>query len=232
MAATKWKRALELYDKLILTLREDRNQVFRLMLGQRSEQSKSTIRETESGATAMLEEDPLLLLRAIILTHLFDPRLGADQNLLRVRMAYEIVRMEPNDALKFYYQRFKVLKARYEDTMLNARIQRSYDCALRSANRHEIHERLAKITPKKLTGTAPPNQTNVFATKTAGGAKHLGSMMEKVKLMGTGAEGRVGVRRTAPVLEIVICAAILDITHTSVRPRQAKRLHQHPADNR
>ena len=54
----------------------------------------------------MLEEDPLLLLRAIILTHLSDPRLGADQNLLRVRMAYETVRMEPNDVLKFYYQRF------------------------------------------------------------------------------------------------------------------------------
>ena len=67
MAATKWKRALELYDKLILTLREDRKQVFGLMLGQISEQSKLTIRETESGATAMLEEDPLLLLLATAL---------------------------------------------------------------------------------------------------------------------------------------------------------------------
>ena len=94
MAATKWKRALELYDKLILSLREDRKQVFRLMIGQISEQSKSTIRETESGATAMLEEDPLLLLRAIILTHLSNPRLGADQNLLRFQMAYETVRMD------------------------------------------------------------------------------------------------------------------------------------------
>ena len=32
-------------------------------------------------------------------------------------MAYETVRMEPNDALKFYYQRFKALKTGYEDTM-------------------------------------------------------------------------------------------------------------------
>ena len=93
MVATKWKRALELYDKLVLSLREDRKQVYGLMLRQISEQSKSTIRETESGITAMLEEDPLLLLRAIILTHLSDPRLGADQNLLRVRMAYETVKM-------------------------------------------------------------------------------------------------------------------------------------------
>ena len=45
MVATKWKRALELYDKNVLTLREDRKQVFGLMLGQNSEASKATIRE-------------------------------------------------------------------------------------------------------------------------------------------------------------------------------------------
>ena len=87
------------------------------MLGQISEQSKSTIRETESGITAMPEEDMLLLLQAVILTHLLDPRLGADQNLLRVSMAYETVRMEPNNVLRFYYPRFKALKTGYEDTM-------------------------------------------------------------------------------------------------------------------
>ena len=68
MVSTKWKRALELYDKLVLTLREDRKQVFGLMLGRISEQSKSTIRETEAGSIAMLDKDPLLLLQAIILT--------------------------------------------------------------------------------------------------------------------------------------------------------------------
>ena len=49
MVATKWKRALELFDKLVLTLREDRKQVFGLMLGQISEASKATIREAETG---------------------------------------------------------------------------------------------------------------------------------------------------------------------------------------
>ena len=43
MVATKWKRALELYDKNVLTLREDRKQVFGLMLGQISDASKATI---------------------------------------------------------------------------------------------------------------------------------------------------------------------------------------------
>ena len=117
MVSTKWKRTLELYDKNVMTLREDRKQVFGLMLGQISEASKATIREAETGLAAMTAEYPLLLLRAIILAHLSDPRLGADQNLLRVRMAYETVKMEQNDVLKYYYQRFTALKAGYEDTM-------------------------------------------------------------------------------------------------------------------
>ena len=82
----------------------------------------------------MLEEDPLLLLRAIILTHLSDPRLGADQNLLRVRMAYETVRMEPNDVLKSYYQRFKALKAGYEDTMRALGVMPEFNEAITAHN--------------------------------------------------------------------------------------------------
>ena len=60
MVSTKWKRALELYDKNVLTLREDRLQVFGLMLGQISEASKATIREAEMGLAAITAEDPLL----------------------------------------------------------------------------------------------------------------------------------------------------------------------------
>ena len=134
MIQTRWKRALELYDKNVLTLREDRKQVFGLMLGQISEASKATIRETDSGAAAIIAEDPLLLLRAIILTHLSDPRLGADQNLLRVRMAYETVKMEPNDVLKFYYQRFKALKAGYEDTMRALGVMPEFNEAMTAHN--------------------------------------------------------------------------------------------------
>ena len=69
------------------------------MLGQISETSKATIRETKPGLAAITAENPLLFMRAIILTHLSNPKLGADENLLRVRMAYETVKMEPNDVL-------------------------------------------------------------------------------------------------------------------------------------
>ena len=222
MVATKWKRALELYDKNVLTLREDRKQVFGLMLGQISDASKATIREAETGLAAMTAEDPLLLLRAIILTHLSDPRLGADQNLLRVRMAYETVKMEQNDVLKYYYQRFKALKAGYEDTMRALGVMPDYNEAMTAHNevltgmkfmnglnagyRHyvEYYEHrlkdwpdtledayleMAKVTPKKAAAAAtPPNQTNVFATKTAGGEKPA----EKGKVNGNGGRGKGG----------------------------------------
>ena len=83
----------------------------------------------------MTAEDPLLLLRAIILTHLSDPRLGADQNLLRVRMAYETtVKMEQNDVLKYYYQRFKTLKSGYEDTMRALGVMPEFNEAMTAHN--------------------------------------------------------------------------------------------------
>ena len=83
----------------------------------------------------MLEEDPLLLLRAIILIHLSDPRLGADRNLLRVRMAYKMVRMELNDVLEFYYQRFKALKTGYEDTMRALGVMPEFNEAMTAHNK-------------------------------------------------------------------------------------------------
>ena len=93
MQTTRWKRSYELYDKKIIELDTEAKLVFGLMLGQISEASKATIRETVPGLNAITLKDPLLLLRAIILTHLSDPKLGTEQNLLRVRMAYETVEM-------------------------------------------------------------------------------------------------------------------------------------------
>ena len=130
MDVTRWKKALELYNKKVLELATDSKQVFGLMLGQISEMSKATIRETEAGMAAITAENPLLLMRATILTHLSYPKLGADENLLRVRMAYETVKMEPNDMLKYYYQRFKALKIGYDDTRrsrTHVRLHTSHD---------------------------------------------------------------------------------------------------------
>ena len=138
------------------------------------------------------------------MTHLSDLRLGADQNLLRVCMEYETVKMEPNDVLKYYHQRFKALKSGYEDAMRAQGAMPEFNEAMTANNelltgmkfmnglnsgyRHyvEYYEHglkewldtlkdayieMAKVTPRKSAAATPPNQTNVFAMKTAGGEK-------------------------------------------------------------
>ena len=66
--------------------------------------------------------------------------MGTEQNLLRVRMAYETVEMAPTDVLKYYYQRFKALRIGLEDTM------RAADALLElNAELTIQHERLAAI---------------------------------------------------------------------------------------
>ena len=89
---------------------------------------------------------------------------------------------------------------------------------------------MAKVTSKKSAAATTPNQTNAFATKTAGGEKPAGT--EKGKANGNGGRGKGGLRRTAPVPEIVISAVKPDTTPMSVRPRIAKRVHQHPVESR
>ena len=120
----------------MIELETDKKQVFGLMLGQKSETSKATIRKTEPGLAEITSENPMLFMRAIILTNLSDPKLGVDENLLRVRMAYETVKMKPNDVLKYYYQRFKALKTGYDDTKRVLGIEPVYTPAM------TIHENL------------------------------------------------------------------------------------------
>ena len=138
-------------------------------------------------------------------------------------MAYETVKMEPNDMLKYYYQRFKALKSGYEDTMRALGVMPEFNEAMTAHNevltgmkfmnglnsgyRHyvEYYEHrlkdwpdtledayleMAKVTPKKSAAATPPNQTNVFATKTAGGEKPSGA--EKGKVNGNGGRGKGG----------------------------------------
>ena len=85
MEKKMWKKDRDTFYRNVIKLAQDAKKVFGLMLGQISDTSKATIREMESGMAAMAAQSPLLLMRAIILTHLLDPRLGADENLLRVR---------------------------------------------------------------------------------------------------------------------------------------------------
>jgi hypothetical protein len=82
---------------------------FGLMVGQISENSKNRIKETDAGAIAVEQQDPRILLSAILSTHLTGNRLGAEHNLYKIEQAFSRYVMEPGDSLSFYYQRFRAL---------------------------------------------------------------------------------------------------------------------------
>jgi hypothetical protein len=98
----KWEIA---YAKFIIDvdkLEVDKLKVFDLMVGQISENSKNRVKETDTGAIAMEQQDPRLLLSAILSTDLTDNRLGAEHNLYKIEQAFHRYAMEPGDSLAFY----------------------------------------------------------------------------------------------------------------------------------
>jgi Zinc knuckle len=105
----KWEIAYAKYIKDVDKLEADKLKVFGLMVGQISENSKNRVKETDTGAIAMEQLDPRLLLSAILSTHLTDNRLGAEHNLYKIEQAFHRYAMEPGDSLAFYYQRFRAL---------------------------------------------------------------------------------------------------------------------------
>ena len=50
-------------------------------------------------------------------------------------MAYEMVKMEPNDVVKYYYQRFQALKSRYEDTIRALGVMPEFNEAMTAHNK-------------------------------------------------------------------------------------------------
>ena len=104
-----WEIAYAKYIKDRDRLEADKAKVFGLMLGQMSENSKNRVKETDSGSIAIEDQNPRLLLAAILSTHLTNNRLGAEHNLYKIEQAFHRYMMEPGDSLAFYHQRFRAL---------------------------------------------------------------------------------------------------------------------------
>ena len=117
-----WETAYAKYVKDIDKLENDKIRVFGLMLGQMSENSKNRTKESAAGIVAMLQQNPTLLLSAIISTHLTDDRLGAEHNLYKIENAFARCMMEPGDSISFYHQRFGALLSGVEEAYRRANI--------------------------------------------------------------------------------------------------------------
>jgi hypothetical protein len=116
----KWETRYAEFNKEKYKLDTDKGKLFGVMLGQMSENSKTRVRETVTGAKALDEHDPRGLLSAILSTHLGDNRLGADHNLYKVEQAFNLYSMQPGDHLPYYYQRFRALRSGVEEAYKRA----------------------------------------------------------------------------------------------------------------
>jgi hypothetical protein len=83
-----WEIAYAKFIKDVDRLETDKLKVFGLMMGQMSENSKNRVKETDAGSIAIEEQDPRLLLTAILATDLTDNRLGAEHNLYKIEQAF------------------------------------------------------------------------------------------------------------------------------------------------
>ena len=77
----------------------EKTQLFGVMLGQMSEYSKDLIKECEVGRESFTEKCPLKLLNSIVLTHLANSRLSAEESLYSCNDHYSKLKMESNDTI-------------------------------------------------------------------------------------------------------------------------------------
>ena len=76
-----WETAYSKYIKDIDKFEKDKLRFFGLLVGQMPDNSKNRVKETDGGIIAMEQQDPKLLLSAVLATHLTDNRLGAAQSI-------------------------------------------------------------------------------------------------------------------------------------------------------
>jgi hypothetical protein len=69
------------------------------MVGQMLENSKSRIKETDTSIIAMEQQNPRLILSALLSTHLTDNRLHAEHNLYKIENVFARYTMEPGDSV-------------------------------------------------------------------------------------------------------------------------------------
>jgi hypothetical protein len=101
-----WKIQLKKYWKDTEDLDDDTLKLFGVMIGQMSSDSLEAIRQTETGAAALNNRDPLELAQAIMATHMTAGRIDDNSNLYDAEQAYYQLKMSPFESLDNYKKKF------------------------------------------------------------------------------------------------------------------------------
>ena len=103
---------LEMIDdnKNVETLGGDKGNLYRAMLGQMPESSKTRVSEVQTGVEAENEFEPRKLMQAILATHIGDSTLGVQHQMYMIRQRYNNLVMGQHDNLSVYYINTKSTK--------------------------------------------------------------------------------------------------------------------------
>lgn len=80
------------------------------------------MKETDSGIIAVQDQNPRLILSAILVTHLADNRLGAEHNLYKLEQTFAKYSMKPGDSISSYHQRFRASLSGVQEAYSRAKI--------------------------------------------------------------------------------------------------------------
>ena len=81
IAYKKWELELARNNSFEAKMKTEKTQLFGVMLGQMSDASKDLINECDLGRESFEDKYPLKLLKSIVLTHMANSRLGAEESL-------------------------------------------------------------------------------------------------------------------------------------------------------
>jgi len=108
LALEAWKLEYKHYMDKRDKLESDKAKLVGIIMGQMTAESKDRVRQTEDGRTAILEKDPLKLVKQIRATHVTHGNRTKGENLYSAQMRYNGIRMfEHGETIQQYMQRFE-----------------------------------------------------------------------------------------------------------------------------
>ena len=107
IAYKKWELELARNNAVEAKMKTEKTQLFGVMLGQMSDASKDLINECDLGRESFEDKCPLKLLKSIVLTHMANSRLGAEESLYSCNDHYNKLIMETNDTLSYYFHKMQ-----------------------------------------------------------------------------------------------------------------------------
>ena len=97
-----WKLDRTEYGKNLVKLEEDKLNLYKAMLGQISESSKTRAKEVLAGIEAENKYEPRKLMQAILATHIGDSKLGVAHQMFMIRQRYNSLVMGQYENLSAY----------------------------------------------------------------------------------------------------------------------------------